>query len=189
MFAYRYVQGHAALVLLEHANITAMSGYDVMSLDAIVSRSVKILEFLVMATISTSNDNVPKGPGRPSSFSAAKQSLVVSIHFPERHVCNEDVVHEFNAHNSWSLQVPNQLLFSWYQDKISADHYLSLVNAAILYHIVRLKLVNPDLEQKLYKRAGTVYGIGRKKTGRARMKFLQQNSSISLTCHDLVQVT
>ena len=93
-----------------------------------------------------------------------------------------------SADDTLSLRVPNRLMFTWYRDKISASQYLSLVNVAVLNQIVQLKTENSELAQKLYRRASSVYGTAKKKSGRVRMEFLNRNSIIAVSHHDIIKV-
>lgn len=131
-----------------------------------------------MSSASTSDNVVPRGPGRPSTVTE-QLPLVVNVDCKDAEQSTDDAS---------SLHVPNKLLFTWYQDKTQICHYLSLINAAIVGQVVQLKTGNDTLAKKLHRRAGSVYGTAKKKTGRARMEFLKQISIISVSYWDFVQV-
>ena len=92
--------------------------------------------------------------------------------------------------NVLSLLVPNRRLFKWYQDHtISASFYLLLLNAAVFNQVVQVDVGSDELAQKVCQRAGSVYRYTRKKSGRARMEFLKQKSTISISHTDILKVT
>ena len=124
---------------------------------------------------STSDDVAPRGSGRPRTVTE-QLPLIVDVD------C-KDVKQDTDV-----LYVPNKLLYTWYQDKIQTSHYLSLVNAAIIGQVVQLKAGNDALAKKLHRRAGSVYGIAKKKAGRAQMEFLNRKSMISVSYQEFVQV-
>ena len=113
-----------------------------------------------MSSASTSDNVVPQGARSP------QHCRTVSISSGH---C-KDVGHS-TADDS-SLHVPNKFLFTWYRDKTQICHYLSLINAAIVGHIVQLNTGNDALAMKVHRRAGSVYGTAKKKHGCARMEFL-----------------
>ena len=135
---------------------------------------------LAMSSISasTSDDVAPRGPGRPRTITE-QLPLIVDVDCKDVKQDTDDAS---------LLYVPNKLLYTWYQDKIQTSHYLSLVNAAIIGQVVQLKAGNDALAKKLHRRAGSVYGIAKKKAGRAQMEFLNRKSMISVSYQEFVQV-
>ena len=127
---------------------------------------------------STSDDVAPRGPGRPRTVTE-QLPLIVDVDCKDVKQDTDDAS---------LLYVSNKLLYTWYQDKIQTSHYLSLVNAAIIGQVVQLKAGNDALAKKLHRRAGSVYGIAKKKAGRAQMEFLNRKSMISVSYQEFVQV-
>ena len=130
-----------------------------------------------MATASIATEALRTGgPGHPRTADA-HLPLVVRI-------ASQD-----NAVHTMSLQVPNRLLYSWYQNNTVSSEYVPLVNSVILDKIIQLKPESEELAKKFRRSAKNVFGTVSKKSGRARMTYLARPSLISFPSDCVIQVS
>ena len=130
-----------------------------------------------MATASIATEALRTGePGHPRTADA-HLPLVVRI-------ASQD-----NAVHTMSLQVPNRLLYSWYQNNTVSSEYVPLVNSVILDKIIQLKPESEELAKKFRRSAKNVFGTVSKKSGRARMTYLARPSLVSFPSDCVIQVS
>ena len=83
-----------------------------------------------MASTSTAVEGVPGGPGCHSA-ACVHMPLVVTIDSKENVMQSDS--------DAMLLQVPDQLLFAWYQKNAAASKYVPLINVVVLDNVIHLK--------------------------------------------------
>ena len=133
---------------------------------------------MASASIVTDHEGLHGGQGRPHTDLSA---LVVTIDSKEnaKHGDNHAIL----------LRVPNRLLFSWYQKNTVISKYISLINLVILDKVIQFKPESEDVARKLKQRACSVFAAASKKSGRARMVYLNQCSVLSFSSECVIKVS